>query len=653
LLISLVIAAALMVLFYRYLRAAPFHELPDRSLALAVDKAHPELHGQIAAAVQFARGEVGMKGANSPALVKAVMADACDVAPSISFMTVLNHRRARHRAIELAIIFLANVAAVAISPELTKVWFQRNWLLQDVPWPQATHITPIGFDQDGRRRMPRGDELEIAAENEGRVPASVGLRWWTPSGRRGTEPMTLIGSNRWETLLGVLTEDVYFRIVGGDERTREYVVEAVDRPRVVHTTVRVTPPEYTALDPQTFEQETVLEILHGSTLEIEAALNRPVGEARFVGAGGEAAPCERPASDRLRVTWERPISGSYAFELLDRDGWNNRRPVRYTLKVVPDQPPDARLDLVDVGESVTPAADLPIELECEDTYGLSAVTLYVQRGVDPPFEIPLEGFEPGVRMYSVETRCEIASFNVAAGDRLRFWAEARDEDPTGGNVGQSEPFDVRVVSRTDFLAELAGRELELRREFERLISAQRGLKDALDRLLPEMPVEGATPSALAQRLAGLARRQESHAKSCLAIRRRFEQVLAEMQINKVARAGDERRIGERVITPLGRLGERTMPAAVVEIGELGRAADLARAETLPKRQAYILRDMRAILANMLEWEGYREAVVLLQEIIDEQRAVRSATIEALEQQLEDILGLDEVIEEDAEEPPRP
>lgn len=642
-------------ILHRHLLAAALRPVSDRSLAAAVDRAHPELHDQVSAAVQFARGEVGAAEANSPQLVRAVLDEACAVAPRIPFLAVVNHRRARRRCAELGVLLAVTAAAFLVVPDVCAAWFRRNWLLQEVPWPQQTYIRPIGFDESGCRRVPRGDQLEIAAINEGRAPKSVELRWQTASERAGREPMTRIGFNRWVATLGTLTEDVSFQIVGGDERTREYVVIAVDRPQVVRTSARITPPAYTRLEPVTLEQQTVLDILEGSTLNIEAWLNKPVASARFVGSEGEAAACQQPGPDYLRVGWREPRSGSYFFELVDRDGWANRQPVRYTLKVLPDLPPEVTLELPDVDESITPRAELPVELAAEDTYGLGGVRLHVQRGDDPPFDVPLAagGIEAGQRELRAETTIAIGTLNVAPGDRVRVWAEAFDEDPAGPNLGRTEPVELRVLTPADLLRELAGRELELRRDFERLISAQRGLGDALQRLLADFPDEGQTPRDVAQRLSGLARRQDMHASNCRLMSRRFRQILGEMRVNKVARAGDERRIGQRIVAPLETLGGQTMPAAAVIMTELRWEVSRARVESLPGQQTDILRQMRAILANMLEWEGYREAVALLHEVIAEQSAIRAATIEALEQQLEDILGLDEPVETAPAEMPEP
>ena len=89
------------------------------------------------------------------------------------------------------------------------------------------------------------------------------------------------------------------------------------------------------------------------------------------------------------------------------------------------------------------------------------------------------------------------------------------------------------------------------------------------------------------------------------------------------------------------------------IAELRHEANRTLAQTLPDQQAGILRQMQAILANMLEWEGYREAVALLQEIIEAQTTVHAATIETLERELEQILGLEESPEAAPEEVPKP
>lgn len=623
---------------YRGLLSPLLAPLSDRFLATAVDRAHPHLHDQIASAVQFTSEPRARGNGSSPQLIEAVVKDACRAAPDVSFLRVLNHRLARRRIAALGCLATLVAGVWIIESELMATWFRRNWLVQEVPWPQQTYIVPVGFDADGRRRVPRGDELEIAAEISGTPPRSATLSWYTQSGRRGREKMTLVGRKRFETSLGVLTEDLRFRIAGGDELTREYRVEAVERPRVLRTVTRVTPPEYIGAEPTVLEQQTALEVLEGSRLEIEARLNKPVAEAVFAGAAGPVADCELLAPDRLRVRWDEPASGTYVFQLRDADGLEDQRPVRFTVRVVADAPPAVRMHLVGVGEVITPVAELSIELTLADQYGLGSAALIAQRGEDPPITMPAPGFRAREREFQAILGLAVESLRVAAGQKLRLSAEAADLDPRGPNVGRAEPVTLAVVSREEFLSEMARRELELRREFEQLISAQRGLKDGLERLLAELPPGGAPPVVPAQRLGAFARRQETHAGRALAIARRFVQILEQMYTSKAAGVEDEKRILERVAAPLERLGRQRMPAASERLSELRRDATPEAVQTALADQGDILREMRTVLANMLEWEGYRDAVALLREVLSQQEDVHAATLRALEAELEAILG---------------
>ncbi|MBU0640914.1 MAG: hypothetical protein KKB50_18775 [Planctomycetes bacterium] len=630
------------------------YTLDDRTLAATVDRACPQLHDCLATAVQFAGGRVGAADSHSPQLIRAVLADACDTVAEVPFLEVLDHRRAARRACLLSGWLLVIVLAFVLLPGLMGTWFKRNWLLRDVPWPQRTYIHPVGFDEQRRRRVPLGDELEIVARVEGVVPTVVQLEWSTPAGHYAAESMTQVGRTSLHVALGRLREQVRFRIVGGDERTNEYIVVVVERPRVLRTNVRVWPPEYTGLEPYSVEQQTVLEVLAGGRVELDAWLNKPVRQARFLtAAGDEAAACGSVAADHVRVSWPEPVSGVFHFGLLDDDGWGNDHPVQFTLKVAADRPPAVRLDAAGVGELVTVLAELPLVCQLTDTYGLGSGGLMVQPRDETPRLIELPGFVAGRREFQTSASFSPSSAGLAAGDRLRLWVEAADQDPRGPNVGRSVALELEVVSRDDFLTDMARRELELRREFERLISAQRALQEATQTLLSSLAEDAGPEQAVARRLAGLARRQNAQAGRCLGMSREFEQILAEMTTNRVAVQADERRIRNLIVLPLDTLGQELMPAAATTLTELRVDASRARRESWSQQQATIIRALRAILANMLEWEGYRETIALLREIVTEQHDVRAATLEALERRLKALLELEEPEEPAPPDEPKP
>jgi hypothetical protein len=620
--------------------------MPDFLLAGLVDRANPGLRDRMSTAVELA-GQTNP--GRSPKLTQAVLAEACRDSERVDFAAVLNHRAAACHAAELVVLLVLVCVSVRVFPNLAEPWLARNWLMQDVAWPQHTHVWPEGFDVDGRRRMARGDPIEISARVTGRVPDSAVLHWWTPSGRRGREEMSLVADTHLAASIGQLTEPVQFRITGGDERTRIFTVEAVERPRVMHTHARITPPEYTRLEPLEIEQQTVLEVLEGSTLEIDALLNKPVQRARFVAADGVDAPCELTWDDPdaaqaiVRLRWPAPQSGIYHFELLDLDNLTSRNPVSYTLKVAPDAPPTVKMELAGVGEMVTPQAELPVTLSCEDAYGLSAVRLLVQTADGPERGLTPPGFSPEMRKYSGEFVLAMAASGAGREQAVRIRGEARDISPGGANSGTTPVVTLRVVSAEDLLVELARRELGLRQEFERLISAQAAVKDGLERWLAAVGDGGVADATQAQRLTGLVRTQAMHANRCLAVARGFEQILGEMRVNRVAKPADEQRISQRLVNPLGRLARETIPATGDLMAALQEQISQQLGADAKAAQENTLAQMREILENMLEWEGYREAVALLESTIAAQTEVRAATLEAVANQLDDILG-DEPVE---------
>ena len=614
-------------------------ELRDDWLAAHVDQKNPQLKDRIATAVQFASGNVGPESSNSPALMRRAVEEACAAAGGVSFLAGLNHRSARRFGLGSCGLLLLVIVGFTVPQArlLLTTWFQRNWLIRETPWPRATTISPMGFDAYGQRRFPIGDELRIVALNEGRVPRSATLQWRTASGRRGREPMTLVGRVRWEATLGVLNESVNFRIVGGDERTREYSVIAVERPRVVGTQTTIEPPAYTGLVASQLEDQTVFDVLRGSTIRVRARLNKPVAAARLMGGAGEVGQTAITEAAEILFEWTEPVAGAYRFELTDRYGLANRRPVRFTLKVEEDAPPRVALTLHGIGTAITPRAELPAELSAADEYGIAIVALQMQRNDDPPFDTAVDGFEENSRAYERSMRLTPEPLDASPGDRLRIWWEAHDNNPAGPNVGRTEVVDLRVLSASDFLAELAQREQELRREFEQLLSAQRGLADAVRQVLPEVTV-GQTPApAASQQLAGLARRQSEHVARTGKMRAAFESILAQMRNNKVLRIADERRIGDRVAAPLGRLETEAMPTAARTITALRTAARGELPGDPLVQQAEILEEMQAVLASMLEWEGFNEAVALLTEIVEQQEQLQSDTADAVESELDAIL----------------
>lgn len=635
--------------------------LPDSMLAGLVDRRFGSTQDRLAAAVQFVTGGLGPASFNSPQLVKAVVEEACQQARGLDFRAVLDHAHLRRQMFRLAQILLIMAAAFLLAPSVMGTWFQRNWLLREIPWPQQTYLRPVGFDDDGVRRAPLGEPFELEVLVDGRTPRTATIDWWTDAAR-DTQAMTRVGDSRFVAPLGVIDANRYFRLSGGDEHSPMYVLQAEPRPRIERISAVVTAPSYTGLADYTLDDATTLEAPAGSRILIRVTSSKPARIFQLKAASGEwNLPTVTPTSAEIELTAiartaperasTRPSpsqeaeSGPLEFLVIDENGWSAHAPVRTLLKVLPDLAPSVTLKLPGAVRMVTPRARLIAQAHAKDEYGLTDVNLTLRRG-EEQIELPLPPL-PNAREFAAQATADLGPLRVAPGDRLRLRLEATDNDPTGPNTALGEEHVLEVLSMEDFLVAMARRELELRREFDRLIVAQRTLHADLERTLSETNA----PTA-AQRLSGLERRQQALARRVDGVRERFEQVLEERSMSQALPETERRRLTGRVIEPLQRISEADIPAAASAILE-ARDGGEPQADAALDSQVQVESAMRQVLDQMLEWEGYREVIGLLEQIIAEQASVHDQTRSQIEDRLEDILGPSDDLPTDSAPAPEP
>jgi hypothetical protein len=624
--VSALLAVGGLLLLWRLLVRPLTRRIPLVQLAGRIDRAYPELHDSLSSAVQFAAGQV-MAGA-APALVAASVTAACERAAGVDFFRVLDHRRARRRAWTLAGCALVVLLAGVWQRPLLDTYLQRNWLLADVPWPQRTRLILDGFDAAATRRHPLGEDLPLTARlAPGAVmPRSATLHWSAADGRRGQTALTRIGDQAFAATLPAVRTDLTLHITGGDEHTRPHRVLVVPRPQIAALTATLTPPAYTDLPPQELSGQTTFELLRGTRLELVATLNKPVVAADLVGPG-PLPPVLLAAPDRIRVTWDEPAGGGYHFDLRDADGLTSDRPIPLALRVVDDEPPQVRLTLSDTGPLITAEALLPVAAAAEDAYGLSRADVLAQLDDGAPQPLGLPAPRSGQRLWQQLSTWPVAVAGAVPGRTLRLWTEAADRDPSGPNIGRSNPVELRIVSRADLLTSLQRRELDLRRDFEQVLSVQRGIDAALAAPLPE--------SGAAVQLEALARRQLALAERCRTIGLEFARLLGERRTNRLGPPAEDRRLAADIIAPLDALAADDLPAAAAALAAL--VTDPTGLPAARADQAALLARMQAILDRMAEGDGLRQAVQALEEIIAAQRAVLDATRAALLRELGDLL----------------
>jgi len=643
-------------------------------VAAILERKNPGLRDELISAVSFATASRVNPHRDSPELVDSLMRRAGERFNSIKTDDALRHDR--HRKFLLLGGAAVAIAAGAVwwSPDTAAAYLARDVLLQDVSWPMRFQISLEGF-KNGVRHHPLGDELTLVATVEAagpaEVPAGLTVEFETPDGETVERPMDRRGVNQFVLNYGALASSMRLRLlaerVGVDERTGWYSIDAVERPSVRQATILVTPPAYTGSVAYTVaEGQTAADVLRGSDIQIDAVLRKPVTQASLVSAGERVAEAELLAPDRVRARFTPTRSGSYSFDLIDTAGLADLNPLIYSLRVVADTPPKVRLGLVGCGELIVQDAILNVAVEGEDNLGLAAMELrhVVRRPpagdaatTQPTDEggSPVPGFEPRQTRYGRTYKYPLLPLTLSPGVSLSLMARGRDfqppveigtattSAPADGaamhevGVGESSAYLLRVVTREELLADLGRREQEWRREFEQIIKSQEQLNSRVMDLRDRATKEGESPDLLV-RYGQESRLQRQQVNRLKTVQGQFEQILAELETNQLDTPQVRRRLGTGVISALARLATTDVVEAADTGDRLRRRFDGALADDLERRQTRIVQSMYAILSNMLKWEGYNEAVMLLQDIVRLQGDVNKQTQARMEQEIERLFG---------------
>jgi len=600
--------------------------------ARLVERRHPSLSSLLISAIRFSSGEVGPRESNSESLMASVIERAHRAVESVDFLRVLDLPRARRRMAMFGAVAVVAACSALASPDMTGLWFARNVLLRDVPWPKRT--TLVVETQDGRIVGARGDDIVIQAYAQGEQPRMAELFYETASGEVGRELMVTVGAEghyRYRYVFKNAREDFRFYLEGGDDRTREIEARLVDRPRIEHWSVRLTPPTYVEIEPFALgEGERSAKILPGTSVAIRFATNKPVNRATLK-AGTTAVRDAQPEGEGYVVTFVPEESHTYSFELVDDAGLTNRKPVSFALRLVKDEAPIARMKLPGVGDMITPAAVIPIELAFSDTYGLASVELAYRISKDEERigVIDLPGFVARVPTFSTSVQWPVVSASVQPGATVGLKAAAGDfNDVTGPGRGETTEQVMRVVTREELLGELARREQEYRQDFERLVDAQEQLRGELLTIFDSFN-RGLPRESLMVELAPVERRQRNIAGSVNVVRQQFEQILASLAVNQLDTTDQRERIGTGIIEPLGRLVNRDMVTAADMLRRWAREGAPEEASLVDPQQAALLYEMRLVLDRMLQWEGYHEVVNMLRDILRLQRELNAETKDAV------------------------
>ncbi len=443
--------------------------------AKQIERADPKLKGTLLSLVDLERAGRPVPPAIVRALERRAAAELAhtDVDEAVDRTALIRVAYAL-----LAVVVLWCVYTV-VSPKRIgpSVW---RALIPTSPIQPATR-TELHRIEPGDAEVIAGTRLPVAVDLRGEVPEEVKLLFTTQDGRFVDEPVVLKeeepGLKRFVAILQGpngrgLEQDITYRIVAGDARSREFRVTVLSPPKVSVVEVGYEYPEYMGLSPRT-RTSPAIDAWEGTKVTIRAESSTPLKSALLVLSdteateGGERIPMRIEGGTRASVTFPlafRPDGTAprfYRIECESTAGYRNPQPASYPLNIRRDEPPEVRL--LDPSGDLTVAANavVPLAYAARDPdFRLRSVRLFVTHDGETLRYNPFL-YQGDDRRIEGQFDLFVARLGLRPGDRAEFWLQAEDNREPVPNRANTPR---RTLTITDLIpTEQKQRELAERR----------------------------------------------------------------------------------------------------------------------------------------------------------------------------------------------
>lgn len=684
----LIVAVVLFAIVVKMLLGRLGRPLPDDSLALLVERHHPQLGGRLVTAVQL--NEPDRSGdSHSPALLQQVHDEAAAVIDDVDPNRVFRWEPLMRKGFVVAPLAILALLMLLISPQSFARAASRLTLLSDEPWPRRAHLEMVGVElpvvsaadddseapelvefKDQVIQLPKGSNgtLRIRAQADGaELPVVCTVYYRTEGGTRGQSNMRRVGRvvNGFQSFildgppLTGLSESMTLNIRGLDDRLDDFHIEAIEPPVFTDMKLAVRYPDYlrsgggSEVDMET-DYQSGLRLREGSHVTLSASSSVPLG------AVDVQLKTDAGAIDQVELEYSddgREVSLSLAdfatattVSLVPRDvnGISAQAPYRYFLGVVLDEPPELDIKLRGIGSAVTPVAKIPLEAITKDDYAVQQLTISVspvgEEVENVTASLTPEVSREGEASAELDLRELVRSGELpelVPGGAINLIGEATDfyNLNDSQHTTRSEVFRLQIVTPEKLLALMERRELALRSRLEQTIDETRNLRETLDLLRRKSfdePIPEADADRTRQEQVRRLRVQQSGlqasktAEELAGIAASLDDILQEMINNRVDSVDRRERIGTGVRDPLRRIVAEPLQRLRDQITEIEKSVTESEKAKEKSRLAVqtaedVLLQLTAVLDKMLDLESYNEILDIVRELIEDQEDLTKDT----------------------------
>lgn len=406
------------------------------SIALRIGRHYPQLQDRLANALQIAAWPPDEQAPYSADLLRAVEASIEPLFTGIDLSRHLERMQVRKSCRQLAVVVLLVTAAGTLFPRGLSLGINR------ILFPFREHTLQQALEvavSPGDATILRGAPVTIRAWTGGLLAGTLELEI-DRYDRHEQLPMVRGRGDTFTYVLPALRDSMQYRIRFQKSASRSYRLRIADLPMIRSLQLRITPPAYSGVAAFDLEENIGdVTAIRGSRIEWRAETNIPVLQARLRFSERGALPLA-VAVRRLSATFPLLAEENYYAELTSAGGLRSDNPILYHLRPLADQYPFVRLispqGEIDLHEDMR----LPLLIQAQDDYGLSAMSIVYQvtgeaevkvdstrfRRLPLPLPLPLRA------NYTVAYTWDLAASPLLPSEALLYYVEVRDNDTVSG-----------------------------------------------------------------------------------------------------------------------------------------------------------------------------------------------------------------------------
>ena len=654
--------------------------ISDDALLHQIEIKYPELNENLISGAQLSQdAELESKGV-SMELAQATIERSKELARKMDFLgTVDQNKFAKNLGLfAIGLTLSAGLVLGVLQNQFLRTWFNRNILLADDQWPQATYLEIVGA-QNGELVLPRGTDHRLLVQvtpDSRRKDVIVTLEIDNPTGQaiHNMKPTGKFEGREHSFVIHNVSTELSLRARGGDDVTPTVKVRLVEPPAIMDLALEAIFPVYTGMENLPLEGAGPHNVLSGSHIAGKLQVNKPLSSFQVVSntASTELTRTSEPEVYNLQLPpgQSQLAGGQYEFKLVDQTGLESIRPARMVINITEDGPPKILASMLGISGLVVPRARIPVSYNARDDYGLSKLqfmTSWKAEGANDNEiqnrELPIANFgnkpDEIVRQLQDVAVLDLEPHNIPVGSSLRLLVRASDTLPGKSNSSDSVEFLLRVVSAEELRADLLRREIEQRKAFQRSYDAQLEVMGELQAMAAAERLDEAPEKFAAQqqeRIITLARDQKLIGTNVSSIADRFEDYLVETQNNRLDEDQNidglksfAERFDNNIIGPIRHLDSVLIASASRNIdncqrmlGDRSGLSDAVGATTEIHQQ--ILEEMKKIMSEMEDSETFQEAVNKLLEINRDETQIKAEIQKRKNQRVND-LNEDEIFDD--------